>query len=111
MSIEGHYRKGTYLRTSVSILILLEMSIEEWGVNIGALTKKSFNPYFVGDEYRRLSRMGDGNKTQLVSILILLEMSIEGLRLRVTALGFACFNPYFVGDEYRSRLVVLNHSR
>ena len=78
------------------------MSIEEC-CRLGnlILPSVSFNPYFVGDEYRRIKEdPNTGEKWGFNPYFVGDEYRriIDAL-IVVKPLGF---NPYFVGDEYRS---------
>ena len=83
----------------VSILILLEVSLEVCQKPIQLYKWICFNPYFVGSESGSRVRGKGKLKIEGVSILILLEVSLEVSRNSAHPYSFVSFNPYFVGSE------------
>ena len=81
ISLEDFGEANRNRRGGVSILVLMEISLEVCIVN--------FPFYFKG-----------------VSILVLMEISLEVLKCFLQGLKRLCFNPCFDGDQSGSRVVI-----
>ena len=87
----------------VSILILLEVILEDCTVLLFVLPFPGFNPYFTGSNSGSLSDYSGGNDFINVSILILLEVILEVQNSRRVLTISNGFNPYFTGSNSGSK--------
>ena len=83
----------------VSILILLEVILEEYNCNRRDNSVCSFNPYFTGSNSGRINASFSNIYRFTVSILILLEVILEGNAHELAWLMVFSFNPYFTGSN------------
>ena len=84
---------------SVSILILLEVVLEDIITAECMSLHSRFNPYFAGSSSGRHIFFKNIIIQGLVSILILLEVVLEDFLSELTTGIDVCFNPYFAGSS------------
>jgi len=85
--------------TAVSILILLEIVLEDSLPAVARINTPGFNPYSAGDSSGSLQLLLYRLVVATVSILILLEIVLEVLNQLIYSKRLIRFNPYSAGDS------------
>ena len=101
---KGFNTVGQYYRISVSILILLEVSLEAKMVTTLIVNEICFNPYFVGSESGRKEKDKRTIQYFMFQSLFCWKWVWKGIQRSPIIIPTQSFNPYFVGSESGSIL-------